>query len=151
MIGNETDAATALRDYRDGWFDYLFSDDGSSRSVHEVNGVLYKVNRDGFGPYSFNEIEYRNYLSMRDILPTGIVLPYMSLYEIDGEPVIAVEKVEGIPTGECTDRELGLECCTPDVCFSQEFTNYLSDLGFTDQSYGNAAYVGETLYLLDIA
>lgn len=149
MVGNENDARTALRDYEDGWMDYLFSGQGSSRSVHEINGVLYKVDMHGYGT-SFNRIEWENTRKMlKNGLPEGVAIPDMSLYEIDGCVVLAVEPIEGYETGECVGTLIGTGCDCDAPCLDRNFLDMMVDFGWYDHSWGNAIQAGNTLYLVD--
>ncbi len=149
MIGNAADARIALRDYEDGWMDYLFSDQGSSRSVHMVNGVLYKVDMYAHGN-SFNSIEWANTRKMlKNGLPENVAIPEMSLYEVDGAIVLAVECINGYETGECVGRLIGTGCDCDGPCLDRDYLDYLTTYGFTDWSWGNAIQTGNILYLVD--
>lgn len=149
MIGNENDAATALNDYANGYDGFLFSRDGSSRVVYLIDGVIYKVNIES---YDANEEEYTKASIMRDRLPANVRIPELTLYRINGQSVLAAEKVTGISSGECWDIFLGMECtCQPDECLDPILIEELDSLGWDDPSYGNAIIDNGIIYLVDVA
>lgn len=148
MIGNETDAYIALRDYQSGNLEFLFSDDGTSRSVHEINGVLYKVERD-WRTAGINNFEY--YQSLNLSLPHYARIPKMSLFTVNCDAVLAIEKINGTPVGECVDRIIGYECETPDNCLDDLISEELRAFGWDDQATGNAIKFNGLIYLVDIA
>ena len=153
MIGNEADARTALNDYVYGYYEYLLSDNGTTRSIHLVNNVVYKVFRNEYcRRISENTLEYKNFLRMRKNLPAGVKVPDMYLWDIDGTAVLACEYIPGIPTGECLDIVCGHACeHNANECLSYDFLESLKTYGFHDWAYGNAMWLGSDLYLIDIA
>lgn len=142
MIGNETDAALALT-HPDT---FLYSDEGSSRIVYLINGVIYKVDRNH---YRDNAYEFDMYQKMTGNLPTGVFLPEMSLYRINGQDVIAAEFIDGIPTGDCIDTLLGLPCTCEGMCISPAIIDSIPM--WNDATYGNAMWYDGALYLIDVA
>lgn len=152
MIGNENDAALALSEYGNTVFgdsEFLFSTDGSSRIVYLINGVIYKVNIDN---YDANREEYEKAAIMRDRLPANVRIPELTLYRINGQSVLAAEKVTGISSGECWDNFLGMECtCLPGECLDPILIEELNALGWDDPCYGNAIIDNGIVYLVDVA
>lgn len=144
MIGNETDAALALARPSE----YLYSDEGSSRSVYLIDGIIYKVDRGG---YRCNEEEFNTAAILTGNLPEGVFLPEMSLYRINGADILAVEFLDGELTGECWALFLGLACDCPSPCLNDNIVSELSNAGWNDPAYGNAMWVDGSLYLIDVA
>lgn len=144
MIGNAVDAALAETCPEE----FLYSDDGSSRLVYLINGVIYKVDRRN---YRDNEAEFLAYKNMTGKLPTGISLPKMSLFQIGDREIIAAEFIRGIETGDCYDKYLGLECLCGDECIDVGLLDALESIGWRDPTYGNAILSDGTLYLVDLA
>lgn len=142
MIGSPEDAyiASTLPE------EFLLSDDGTSRLVYLINDVVYKVNRHSIND---NLNEYNNGEILRKAIKSmGIVVPEMSLY---GE-VLAMEYINGIPTGECLETVyLGLDCECEGEHLDNELIDKLSTLGWEDCTYGNAMWFHNTLYLIDVA
>ena len=149
MIGNAADAALALHDYLSDSQTYLLSDFGCSRMVYLINGVIYKVNRRGYGDYNANVAEYKQYQKIRYVLPTGVTVPDMFIWDIDGHTILASEYIEGALTGECYSMSIPCDC--PDKCIDDALVSALYNLGWDDPSYGNAIWSGDMLYLIDIA
>lgn len=151
MIGNENDARTAFRSWADSTFEHLFSDNGSSRYVFLIDGVIYKVNRYADGRWDANEDEYRNGEKMRGMMPAGVFIPAMDIYDIDGNIVLAMEFVSGLSTGECSGAWSGLGCECDGLCISDKLMDELCGLGWDDPCWGNAIRVGADIYLVDVA
>ena len=141
MIGNAADAALAATLPAE----YLLSDEGTSRIVFLINGVVYKVNRDRFLD---NEDEFNNANSLRELFLTfNVYIPDMTMW---GD-VLAMEYIEGELTGECGAMVLDLECDCPDMCIPAPTVAYLVQFGWRDTCYGNAMWVDGSLYLIDLA
>lgn len=149
MIGNESDAALAYNEWLIGDFEHLWSSEGSSRYVFLIDGVIYKVN---ITPqYDFNDREYANYCEWAGNLPENVRIPEMSLYRVADTTVIASEFIEGIDTGDCSDSFFGLPCTCDGVCMPKETVEILNDMGWVDDSWGNAIVRDGIYYLVDIA
>lgn len=108
ILGNEQDARL-IRDFvladkkrargrmgcPDGW---QFLGSGSFRSVWlSPEGVCYKVEHEYYPYSSDNAAEYRNWRNWTRncMLPEGTRIPELTYYELDGKPVIAMERVNG--------------------------------------------------------
>lgn len=143
MIGNYVDAALA----KTGPHRYLLSDEGTSRIVYLINGIVYKINR--FTTYEDNEAEYVNWELLKDRLPHGVYMPDMSLWNVNGVSVIASEYIDGMDTGDCSDVGYGCECDSPHI--PADTIRVLDKLGWGDCAWGNAKWVDGALYLIDVA
>ena len=149
MIGNEADAALALSAHAT---DYLFSDDGTSRYVYLINGVIYKVGRPN-GEWA-NDEEYAKYLATcPELLPPYLRLPETHRYVIGDSTVIAAELIEGTPTGECFASAVGMECdCDPLACLSPLIVDDIAmHLDISDLAYGNVIIRDGIYYVVDFA
>lgn len=133
MLGNKVNAKRALDDYNmtDGITfneDVFFSDEGCSRAVYKIDGIIYKVDRyDGYS----NKAEWTNYLKLtKKTLPAGFFLPKTRLIDVDGEPVIAMEYIEGQAMSRCYcwDSERHTESCMPEDVHNV-VSNYIGDTG----------------------
>lgn len=141
MIGNSVDAALAAT-----LPNQFFIGSGNTRDVFCINGVVYKVNMSD--SFDYNELEFNTACGMQDILPEGVRIPDMTLY--DGN-VLACEYIDGTLMGDCIDTFVGLPCSTPEACISDELSNELCNIGFMDQSYGNIIGTNEgIIYLVDL-
>lgn len=139
MVGNAADAALALTHPRE----FLLSDDGCSRVTYLINGVVYKVNR---GRFLDNEEEFHNANDIRDIMATfDVFVPEVSMFG----PVLAMEYINGEPTGECLS--VFPDCDCPDVCIPDALLANLTFFGWRDPAYGNAMWFNEKLWLIDLA
>lgn len=148
MTGNLTDATAALTSFRRGTMENAFSFDGSSRMVFLINGVIYKVNRDA---EDFNTEEFTMGNRLRPLLPENVAIPEMSLFDIGGEPVLAMEFISGIDTGECSARFFSLECEDDGECMSDRLIANLNKIGWADSTWGNAILSNGTYFLIDVA
>lgn len=117
MIGTAENAALALTDPRQ----FVLSDDGSTRSVYLIDGVVYK--REHW--YGINSTEYDNILNGKADLPEGVSYPEVSLYTIDGTDVIAMEYVKGMAIYECYCEDMGDPCS--DMCMTDKERDILID------------------------
>lgn len=141
MIGTTADAALAATRPAE----YLLSDDGCSRDVYLINGVVYKVSR---GRFLDNEEEFHNGESLRDLFQTfNVYIPAMTMY---GD-VLAMEYISGELTGECGAAVLDIPCDCPDMCIPAPILANLTHFGWNDPAYGNAMWVDGSLYLIDLA
>ena len=141
MTGNATDAALALTHPRH----FLLSDEGCSRVVYLINGVVYKVNR---GRFLDNEEEFYNGEAMREAMRAdNVFIPAMAMY---GD-VLAMEYISGELTGECMASVIGLPCDCPDMCIPAPMLAHLTNMGWRDAAYGNAIWCDGSLYLIDVA
>ena len=140
MIGNQTDAALAA----DRLATFRFSDEGSSREVYLINGVIYKINRNF---YMDNQSEFLRASTVFNNLPEGYAIPEVALY---GD-VLAMEYIEGTLMGDCIDTVLGMECSTPNECIDANDSEILNLMGWDDQSYGNAIRRDGIIYLIDFS
>lgn len=156
MVGNSTDALTALTAYNECDDSNLLSDVGTTRMVYLINDVVYKVDR--VLSNSENAWEYEHASKIRGNLPTGVRIPEMELYTFYDDSagtidfVLACEFVTGFPTGECLDQILiGCEhlFCRP--CLPFDRLDELRYYGWTDHSWGNAMWSKGILYLVDVA
>lgn len=151
MLGNKTNAKRARDDYAksdDLNFDdeLFFSDDGCSRAVYKIDGIIYKVDRyDGYS----NKAEWNNYQRLtKKTLPPGFFLPKTRLIDVDGDQIIAMEYIEGLPMARCYcwESERHTENCMPEDVHDI-VSNYIGDTG------GNNVIRTENgeYYLIDIA
>lgn len=140
MIGTQENAALAL-DFEAP----LLSSEGTTRMVFLIDGVVYKVARDGY-EYC-NEAEYRNFLNRERFELAGFRIPETHLFD---NGVIAMEYIPGMPTGECFDVGSGCEC-GPLLCMADDETGLLRDLNFFDIAYGNIMEYEGDLYLIDFS
>lgn len=143
MIGNYADAALA----HTGPYRYLLSDEGTTRSVYLINGIVYKVER--YVICADNEREFVQYQLLKDKLPTGVYMPEMFMWDINGSRVIASEYIDGQDTGDCSDVGHGCECDSPHIPGPTIET--LEALGWADCAWGNAKWCDGALYLIDVA
>lgn len=148
MTGNLTDATAALTAATRGTLENVFSMDGSSRAVFLINGVIYKVNRD---TEDFNTEEFLMGNMLRPLLPENVAIPQMSLFDINGETVLAMEFIDGILTGECSDRFFSTGCEDDGLCMSDRLIANLNKIGWTDSTWGNAILSNGTYFLIDVA
>lgn len=129
MIGNREDAAAALEAFQWQECGDVLSFEGSSRIVYLINGVVYKVEfgHDGEG---CNRNEY-GAMSAGNNLPENVFYPAVSLYDIEGTDVIAMEYIEGQAIASCW-CDIGAEPHL-DSCMSPEeyalIGPYLDDTG----------------------
>ena len=112
MIGNVDDARLALSGDVPVW-----NSDGTTRYVYLINDVIYKVaewERDNISEY-----ERYLWLSKTNTHPL-IAFPNTGLFDVDGTPVIAMERIYGTLTGECycavTDEEHDETCMSVEMC-----------------------------------
>lgn len=140
MIGTREDAWLALTDPT-----AFLLDEGTTRKVYLINGVVYKVDLPG---ECANELEICNYYRYRNSLPQGVFLPEMQLYRINGRYVVAAEYIDGIPTGDCIDEACGFPCTCEEECLNADLLGLIP--WFTDTAWGNAVWYDGVLYLLDI-
>jgi hypothetical protein len=151
MIGSHADAARALIAYDTGDNEFLLSDEGTTRAVYLINGVIYKVNRVENGIWDINEMEWTRYLNMND-LPRGVFLPEMFLYRVGEVNVMASEFIDGIPIGECMSCDMGDPCEDPEFCMDPILIEELHhNFGWSDSAWGNAVECDGVIYLIDVA
>lgn len=125
--------------------EFLLSDDGTSREVYLINGVVYKVNR---GAFLDNEDEFHNINAMREVFAANnAFLPCVAMF---GD-VLAMEHIEGELTGECFAGDAGLPCDCPTMCLPAPVVANLVSFGWRDPAYGNAIYCDGALYIIDLA
>lgn len=105
MIGNETDARLAVERALP-----LLTHLGSTRTVYLQGNVVYKV-ESTFEDIGINAMEYRRMTT--EPTNTGVFFPDVSLFDIDGTQVIAMEYIHGQAMAECYCME-GVEECLPD-------------------------------------
>lgn len=153
MTGSLAAATLVYSHFEHGDTEFLLSDWGSSRLVYRIDGVVYKVPRNMHEFGIENKLEFDNALDMRDRLPSGVFLPAMSLYVVNGVDILAMEFIRGLETGACMDTWLGLECShnSLDACLPHRTVRELEDCGWRDTTYGNAIRNGTGLYLIDLA
>lgn len=140
MIGNAADAALTLTDPEE----FLLSDDGGTRKVYLINGIVYKVERSGIN-YSCNVTENMN-INGGMTLPEGFKFPKASLYTIDGVPVLAMEYIAGIAKAACycfEDEEHDASCMRRK---DEEILRNLIDVGGF-----NVIYNDEGAFVIDAA
>lgn len=148
MVGNWTDAAQALEDFNRHIFDNVLSWEGTTRCVFLINGVVYKVQwRDADHD---NLAEYRHGLSYRPLVPANVHIPDMTIYWIGETPVLAMEYIDGSPSGECIDEYVGTECSHDGKCMSNKLISDLTEMGWYDATFGNAIVRNGEYYLIDI-
>ena len=143
MTGNAAHAALAAT-HPD---EFLFSDFGCSRIVYLIDGVIYKVQRNPF--YRDNEFEFAAGQALSGNLPEGYAIPEMEMFG----NVLAMAYIDGEPTGECTDIQLGLPCShagSNEECIPADILDRIN--GWDDPAYGNALIEYETgiTYLIDL-
>lgn len=145
MTGNLADATRALKGDLP-----LLSDFGTARLVYVSGNVVYKVERPN--EYGANDNEYLNYLRIKSIdMPSGWAIPEMSLYDIDGTPVLAAELIHGRPYGECFAQWSGGTCdCDTECLSAREYDLITSTTGITDLAHGNIIVNHSTYYLVDM-
>lgn len=148
MIGNQNDARLALHAAEVGDYTYLLSNEGTTRYAFLINGVVYKVEYSG-DYWSANRSEYNNAARLRTTLPEGFSVPEVEMY---GD-VLAMEYVEGRPTGECIAAYVGEPCDCDSECMDPLVLDDLANLGWMDPAWGNAIVEWETglTYLIDVA
>lgn len=141
MIGNTDDATRALLDYRDYNNRFLLSNEGSTRMVYLINGVVYKIEsyEDGV---NLSEFETVNSVELQE----GFAFPETALYSVLGENIIAMEYVEGMPLARCYCADTG-DVCAAD-CLDTETADYLDSLGL-DSSGFNTIVADQTYYIID--
>lgn len=144
MIGNAADAREALTDHQADICDNLFSREGSTRTVYLINDVLYKV-EDIAG---INAEEYDVILNTRDILPDNIRFPQTSLFDIDGNAVIACERISGQVKYACACEYSGDICDI--VCFTAVEYDIVCDF-LNDPSGMNVIISDNVYYIIDAA
>ena len=144
-VGNLADAtiaATCPRDLKIG--------EGWTREVFRIGDVVYKVDMEQGEPNNWDE--FTNIDRLRGLMPADILLPEVSMWEVNGESIIAMEYIDGIPTGECSSAFFGTEpcACNPGECLTDEFLYPLRKLNITDIGYGNLILTAEgKVYLID--
>lgn len=141
MIGNAATAAAVLDPYMSP-----FSDDGSARIVYLIDNVIYKVER----ARGYNDTEWARYSYIDpNTLPPHIRVPKMHRHVVDGRVVIAAEYIDGIATGECIGRVIGVGCDCDDPCLSErvqdEIMQYIEDV-----SWGNVIISDGVYYIIDL-
>lgn len=151
MIGNETDALLALD--RRAAQEFILSTDGSTRITYLINGVVYKVLRGAIDPrwMDANTEEAHNADVFRPLLPEGVSIPEMRLFEFEDTNVLACEFIDGILSGECSDAWTGLGCEDGDVCIPGRFLETLNDMGWHDSAWGNVILADGIYHLVDVA
>lgn len=142
MIGTRGNAAAAL----DG--DLKMIGNGFTRIVYLADGVVYKRETwRGRHPLPINRAEYLAGEAKRSALPKGVSIPDMTLYDFDGEYVLAMPFVDGQLCGECfctADEQCEPECLTDAEC------SLLRDILF-DMSFGNIVRTDNNeLVLIDL-
>lgn len=143
MVGNADDAALAKESYATGDKTYLLSDAGTSRMVYLINDVVYKI---AYWSGAENLWEFNNrekYLSV-----PGVRVPDMTLYD----DVLAMEYIDGDPSGECIGRyALGAcDCEGTETDMPLALLDILSQLSW-DSTMGNAIVRDDIYYLIDLA
>ena len=151
MTGNEHDARAAFNAFKNGTTENLFSRDGSTRMVYLINGVIYKVNlfQDDLENANFDEYVAAKMLVRK--LPDNVRIPEMSIFDINGNTVLAMEFVTGNPTGECSDRFFSTGCEDDGLCMPDRLIANLNKLGWTDSTWGNAIHSDGIYFLIDVA
>ena len=150
MVGNAHDALIALNEYREG-IGMSYIGEGCSRSAYLINGVVYKIHNLGSGGLE-NAEEITRANLMRPFLPKGFAIPEMTLFEINGEEILACEYIDGILTGECSDEFVGLPCTCGGICLNEQTMALIDNIiDFYDWSYGNVIDCEGVLYLIDCA
>lgn len=146
MVGNAIDARIALDDYQSDNFAYRIGS-GCSRSAHLVDGVVYKIGIYHGGYDNIHEYEQSNVI--RPMLPRGFVIPDMTLFEIDGNYILACEFVSGIPTPTCRFFT-NFKCECGERCIGPDLTIFLDHIGY-DIWEENILVNEDTVYLVDCA
>lgn len=108
-IGSRRHASMALDIHNGTYRDSEWSSigGGSMRSVylHQPTGVVYKVETWADADYG-NVAEWRNAKALRRLAWERVYIPMVSLYNLDGGPVLAMEYVEG-KMGSRVARDFG--------------------------------------------
>lgn len=142
MIGNETDAATAL--HGGG----IYVGEGHTRIVYRVGDVAYKVN---VVSWDYNIEEYDCGEAYRAATPANIVIPDMTLYHIGDRTVLAMPYIDGVPVSECFSR-YNIECAdsTHASCLDDKMAQTLTRFNFDATSYGNVILKDGIYYMVDL-
>ena len=144
MIGNQTDADLAATSYFVNDFTYLLSDEGGSRMVYLINGVVYKVEMYHDGD---NTREYENAIRLQSIIEPPFLIPDVSLFSHEDMTVIAMEYIEGFAKSRCYC--FGEEECTA-FCLPSEVADMASKF-INDVSGNNVIETDDAYYLIDLA
>lgn len=140
MIGNENDAAAALRG------EGRCIGDGSARECFVIDNVVYKIERcDGA-----NDAEWDNYQKIiSNPMSDRISIPVMDRILIGEEIIIAAEYIDGIETGECIDRLIGHDCQCLGDCLSDAEETLVREYIY-DTAWGNVMRVNNMLCIIDL-
>jgi len=141
MVGNIEDATHALNPAAHLMF--LLSSHGSTRDVFLINDVVYKVERQSDW---VNATEYEVMTTKR--LPVGVFYPEVSLYDIDGTEVIAMDYIEGTFIYECF-CSLSDDTCDS-MCMTEHEREFLIPL-LDDPSGLNVVRNEHGYYIIDAA
>lgn len=141
MTGTKTDARKVLSG------EGMFIGEGSFRECYLINDVVYKLN---ITSQDANFIEFHNGEAARGNVPAPFIVPAMSLFDIDGESVLAMEYINGESTGECTSVWLDLPCECDGKCMPENIRVMALSISDDCLSWGNTIRVGSDYYLIDL-
>lgn len=145
MTGTEDAARLALS----GNLPFIGS--GFTREVFFHDNVVYKVETEEGQSHVINRAELNNAMRIRALLPSGVAIPDMSLYCVDGIDVLAMEYIMGEPTGEC-EAKWSDDNCPGDGCVPDNILSALASLGIYDAaSWGNVIHSDDVFYVIDVA
>jgi hypothetical protein len=138
MIGTQEDANRAVAgDLR------VLSSYGCTRMVYIANDVVYKVPLSSEFD-SCNRDEFR-IMSDSSNLPDGVFYPEVSLFNVNGIDVIAMEYISGQRMAECY-------CVAPEVCAPDCMPNHVWELvnGVLDDTGGFNVIVNDSgVWIID--
>lgn len=122
MVGTFENASLAAASYYGGLSAHVFSMDGSTRAVYLIEDVIYKVPYHGFN--EANTAEYDNITNTRAMLPEGLYYPNVSLFDVQGTPVIAMDRIKGQLIYACNCMDDDEEC--DEFCMTDKVKDIVS-------------------------
>lgn len=134
MIGHYEEARSALN----GGLP-LLSMHGCTRMVYRSDDIVYKVNAFPREDGDVNGFEHVKAEELRATAPEWLVIPQTTLWNVDGENVLAMPFIEGEVTGECESRAFNPDepCTCLYECLPEHIQGVIQDLHFDAVSYGN--------------
>lgn len=121
----------------------LFSNNGSTRRIYDAGNCVVKINKSD--SWQDNAIEWENYQDVFNReLPPVVRLPWCEFYQIDGNDIIVMQKIEGQLVRQCSCY---MEECD-DWCLPEPEAIMLASI-INDLSGLNVIYDGTSYWPID--
>jgi hypothetical protein len=121
--------------------------EGNWRRVRRIGDVVYKIDRTSS---SMNEVEYKVAEAGRAKLPPQILIPPMTLHDVDGVDVLAMPYIDGVQVGICPeDDDLG-PCDDCSTCLPTGVARQIEAVTPDGVIKGNTIRQGDVYVIIDL-